>query len=274
MNVNKRKGKAIKKLSELLGYNLIDIHSHFDHGVVGDADYEHKPDRKNIHKASIDFLFSEYDNIGIFVGAFYSFSSVLSSVRVAEENEYMEKLAQREKRIYQWVVIHPDIDETFRQAKDMLLSDKVLGIKIHSPCHGYDICERYEKIFSLANGASAVVLMHPQNIMRMPEICDNYPNMKLIIAHLGSEEHVLAVKNSKVGNIYVDTSGGSSNLNNVVEYAVKNVGAGKTLFGTDTYSSAFQAGRVAFARISDEDKRLILRDNAIRLFPRAFKSES
>ena len=123
-------------------------------------------------------FFSEYDNIGISVGAFSSFSSVLSSARVAEENEYVRKLSQREKRIYQWVVIHPDIDETFRQAKEMMLSDKVLGIKIHSPCHGYDICERYEKIFSFANDASAVVLMHSQNIMRMPEICDNYPNMK------------------------------------------------------------------------------------------------
>jgi predicted TIM-barrel fold metal-dependent hydrolase len=55
-----------------------------------------------------------------------------------------------------------------------------------------------------------------------------------------------------------------------VEYAVKTVGAEKILFGTDTYSAAFQTGRVAFARISDEDKKKILRDNAIKLFPRAF----
>ena len=47
----------MKKLSELLGYSPIDIHSHFDNGVVGDADYEHNPDRKNIHKASFEFFF-------------------------------------------------------------------------------------------------------------------------------------------------------------------------------------------------------------------------
>jgi predicted TIM-barrel fold metal-dependent hydrolase len=48
------------------------------------------------------------------------------------------------------------------------------------------------------------------------------------------------------------------------------VGAEKILFGTDTYSAAFQASRIAFARISDEDKRLILRENAKKLFPEAF----
>jgi predicted TIM-barrel fold metal-dependent hydrolase len=153
----------------------------------------------------------------------------------------------------------------------MIKSDKVLGIKIHSPCHGYPILEHCDKIFSFANERSLTVQMHPDQILEMPKVCDRYPNMKLIIAHLGYEDYIDAVKNSKAGNIYVDTSGGASNLNNVLEYAVKTIGAEKILFGTDTYSSAFQAGRVAFARITDEEKRLILRDNAIRMFPWAFK---
>ena len=258
-------------LSDFLGYNPIDIHSHFDHGVEGDASYIRNEQMKNIQLADLDSLLLEYDNIGISVGAFSTYSSVLSTVRIPEENEYMREIAERERRVYQWVVIHPEIEETFRQAERMLVSKKTLGIKIHPSYHGYEICEHYEKIFSFANTHGATVLMHPQSILKMPELCDNYPNMKLIIAHLGSEDHVMAVKNSKAGNIYLDTSGGASNLNNVIEYAVKTVGADKILFGTDTYSSAFQAGRIAFARISDEDKRLILRDNAKRLFPKAFK---
>lgn len=261
----------MQSISDILGYKFIDIHSHFDHGVEGDAGYIRDANKRNVQLADLDSLMSEYDRIGIECGSYSTYSAVLSTARIPEENEYLHQLVKTRDRMRQWVVVHPEMDKTFEQVEEMMKSDKVLGIKIHSPCHNYPILEHCDKIFSFANERSLTVQMHPDRILDMPAVCDRYPNMRLIIAHLGSEEFVEAVKNSKVGNIYLDTSGGSSNLNNVVEYAVKTLGAEKILFGTDTYSSAFQAGRIAFAGISDADKRLILRDNAIRMFPRAFK---
>lgn len=261
----------MQTISDILGYKFIDIHSHFDHGVEGDAGYIREPNKRNVQLADLESLMLQYDSVGIELGAYSTYSAVLSTVRIPEENEYLHQLVKTNERMRQWVVVHPEIDETFRQVDRMIKSDKVLGIKIHSPCHGYPILEHCDKIFSFANERSLTVQMHPDQILEMPKVCDRYPNMKLIIAHLGYEDYIDAVKNSKAGNIYVDTSGGASNLNNVLEYAVKTIGAEKILFGTDTYSSAFQAGRIAFARITDEEKRLILRDNAIRMFPRAFK---
>ena len=258
-------------ISDILGYKFIDIHSHFDHGVVGDAGYIHNPKKRNVHLADIDSLMAQYDNVGIECGAFSTYSAVLSTARIPEENEYLFDLLEKNRRMRQWVVVHPEMDETFRQVDRMIRSDMVLGIKIHSPCHGYSILDHCDKIFSFANERALFVQMHPDCILKMPEICDRYPHMKLIIAHLGDEDHVDAVRYSKAGNIYVDTSGGASNLNNVIEYAVKAIGAERILCGTDTYSSEFQAGRTAFARISDEEKRMILRENAIRLFPKAFR---
>ena len=260
----------MQSISDILGYKFIDMHSHFDHGVEGDASYLRDSQKKNIQLAYLEDLLLQYDGVGIEVGAFSTYSSVLSNARIPEENEYMRSVSEKVGRVYQWVVIQPNIEETFRQAEEMLKSPRCLGIKIHPACHGYKTVDHAEKLFSFANKHKAVMLMHPDDILKMPEIADFYPDMKLIIAHLGSEDHVSAVKNSKVGNVYVDTSGGASNLNNVVEYAVKTVGAERILFGTDTYSSAFQAGRIAFAGISDGDKRLILRENSKRLFNRAF----
>jgi len=52
----------------------------------------------------------------------------------------------------------------------------------------------------------------------------------------------------------------------MVEYAYSRVGADRILFGTDTYSAAFQRGRIEFALIPREDKQKILRDNSLRLF--------
>ena len=263
----------MQRISDILGYKFIDIHSHFDHGVEGDAGYIRNPNKKNVQLADIDSLMREYDRIGIECGAYSTYSAVLSTARIPEENDYLHELVKKRVRMRQWVVVHPEMEETFRQVDRMRESELVLGIKIHSPCHGYPILEHCDKIFSFANERSLTVQMHPDHITDMPAVCDRYPNMRLIIAHVGNEDFVQAVKKSKAENIFLDTSGGDSALNNVIEYAVKALGAEKILFGTDTYSSAFQAGRIAFAGISEREKRLILRDNAIRMFPWAFSDK-
>lgn len=245
----------------------IDIHSHFNHGVEGDSI---TPAFEGLSVNSLDFMFAENERIGIKEVGYSTYASVLSSEYIAAENEYLQELSNKEKNIYQWVVVHPLQDETFIQAEKLLRRKKVLGIKIHSPMHKYDICEYADKIFSFANEMGAIVLMHPDKISKMPEFTDKYPNMKLIIAHLGSRDHISAIQAAKHGNIYTDTSGYLSSLNNVIEYAVNAVGSEKILFGTDTYSPVFQYSRIALSRIPQSDKENILYKNAIRLFPDAF----
>jgi hypothetical protein len=90
--------------------------------------------------------------------------------------------------------------------------------------------------------------------------------MTLIIAHLGSVEQVEVVKRAAHGNVYLDTSGNASTKNQVIEYAVSEIGSEKILFGTDTYAVGFQRGRIEHAMISEIDKQNILRYNALRLF--------
>ena len=53
-----------------------------------------------------------------------------------------------------------------------------------------------------------------------------------------------------------------------LEWAVHEVGAERVLFGTDTplYSTAMQRARIDHADLTETDKRLILRDNALNLF--------
>ena len=117
----------------------------------------------------------------------------------------------------------------------------------------------------------AAVLTHPPAAEQMAALipfADRHPDMKLILAHLGSVAHVDAMVRAANGNILTDTSGIASSKNNVVEYAVERAGADRILFGTDTYAPGFQRGRIEYARIPDADKIRILRDNALRLFPK------
>ena len=238
----------------------IDMHCHFNHGA------KHDTITTELYHADLDFLFKEHDRFNIRAGVYSSFSSVLSTEEIVEENEYTYKISKENDRVFQWVVIDPRQDETFVQADKMLKSDKCIGIKIHPACHEYDIMEHGDKIFSYANEKNAFVVMHPKEILKMPLFANKYKNMNLIIAHIRSMENIEAILEAKHGNIYADTSGSTSYMNNIIEYAVKTVGSEKLFFGTDTYSCAFQYSRIAFADIPDKDKENILFNNAINHF--------
>ena len=243
----------------------IDIHSHFNHGSPCDCS------ENEMNLCGIDFIESIYRDAGVTQVGVSTFPSVLEHTEcIVEENEYMHALIDEKEWVYQWVVIDPRQKKTYAQAEKMLTHPKVLGIKIHPEYHGYNVLEYADELFAFANQHKAVVLMHPQHISQMPSLADQYPDMKLIIAHLGSKDHVDAIANALHGNIYTDTSGSASALNHVIEYAVERVGSEKILFGTDTYSLAFQFGRIALSGLSFEEKENILWKNAIRLFPQAF----
>ena len=247
-------------------HSPIDIHSHFNHGSRFDCPED------ELHVRGFDFLEKSYCHAGVLQVGFSTFASVLSHTEcVIEENLYLHKLIDEKDWVYQWVVIDPRQKETYEQAEKMLSHPKVLGIKLQPVEQGYDILDYADELFAFANKHKTVVLMHPQHILQMTSFADRYPDMKLIIAHLGSKAHVDAIVNAKHGNIYTDTSGSASSRNHVLEYAVEHVGSEKILFGTDTYSFAFQFGRIVLADLSQQDKENILWQNAMRLFPRAFQ---
>ncbi len=262
-----RYGLDVRSTSEIatrmeFEHNPIDIHSHFNHGSLFDY-----PDN-DIHIRGLEFMESVYEKAGISQVGVCTFPSAFHAECIVEENSYLHKLIDEKEWVYQWVVVDPRQKETYAQAEKMLSHSKVLGIKIHPPCHKYIIEDYADELFSFANNHKAIVLMHPQHIW--PTMVDNYPDMKLIIAHLGATVHVDAIASARHGNVYADTSGGASANNNIVEYAVNRAGSEKILFGTDTYSFAFQFGRIALSDLSLQEKENILWKNAIRLFPNAF----
>ena len=243
----------------------IDIHSHFNHGSPFDCP------QTPIHNRTLEFMKVNYARFGIACVGMSTYASVLHNPQcIIEENRYLHTLVEQQEWMYQWVVIDPRQEETYEQAEQMLSHSKVLGIKIHPTYHSYNILDYGDALFSFAERHRAVVLMHPQYISEMPKYADKYPSMKLIIAHLGSMEHIEAVANAKNGNIFVDTSAGNCNLNSIVEYAVSCVGSEKILFGTDTYACSYAYPRIALADLPMEDKENILWKNALRLFPDAF----
>ena len=196
---------------------------------------------------------------------------------VVADNAMTYKMAMQTDWLYQWVVIDPRIEETFSQAEQMLGTGICIGIKIHPNMHGYRIRDYGDKVFSFAAKHHAIIETHDDDPENMPEefvpFADAYPEVKLIVAHLGlgvdgDVHQVRAIQKSKQGNIYTDTSSARSLTPNLLEWAVREVGAEKILFGTDCpiYSAAMQRAHIDCADLTDIEKKLILRDNALSLF--------
>ena len=178
----------------------------------------------------------------------------------------------------QYVVIDPRRKETYQQADQMLTQSHCVGIKIHPEEHGYPIVEHASAIFEFAARHRAIILTHSseQNSQAADFVpwANRFPEVRLILAHIGCgwdgdvTHQVRAIQQCQHGNVYADTSSVNSIVPGLIEWAVEQIGVERVLFGTDTplYHAAMQRARIVHAELSESDKRLILRENALRLF--------
>ncbi len=239
----------------------IDIHTHFNSGSPDDVAMD------DLYCCTPASIRQEYDACNIGCGGFSSFASVCTVNDVPGENEKAAQLAAQLPWFFQWVVVNPFDEDTYDHAERLLASPKSLGLKLHPSYHGYNLGDYGDRIFSFAAQRKATVLMHPDYMELVPDFANRYPDCNIIVAHVGSYQHIECIQAARHGNVYTDTSGSASLRNQIIEYAVHAVGAEKILFGTDTYACAAQRGRIEYARITDTEKTMILRDNALRLFP-------
>lgn len=187
------------------------------------------------------------------------------------------RVAQEHPGIMQWVIVDPLKPDTYAQAADMLESPRCAGIKIHPEEHGYPIAEHGEALFRFAAQHGAVLQSHSGEQNSLPEdfvpFADGYPEVPVIVSHLGCgwdgdlTHQVRAIGRRRAGNIYTDTSSAKSITSGLLEWAVQEIGAQHILYGTDSplYFAPMQRARVERAEITDEDKHMILRQNAIRV---------
>lgn len=196
----------------------------------------------------------------------------------AAGNAEAARIVPRTRGLLQWVIINPLQRKTYEQAEVRLRHPRCVGIKIHPEEHGYPIKRHGSAIFEFAAKQRTVVLTHSGERNSLPKDfipwANDFPEVRLILAHLGCgwdgdpSHQVRAIQASKRGNVFVDTSSAQNIMPNLIEWAVREIGAERLLYGSDTpsYFTPMQRARIDYAGISDQDKRLILRENAVRLF--------
>ncbi len=109
-------------------------------------------------------------------------------------------------------------------------------------------------------------LPYESDPLDVAELARAIPEATIVMAHLGGSWRwgIKAVRD--VPNVLSDTSGTRIELG-MVEFAVRELGAERVLFGSDAPGCDFAltVAKIRAARISEEQKRLILGENARRL---------
>lgn len=159
----------------------------------------------------------------------------------------------------------------------------LVGLKIHPGQHRvYPEDDRYEPIWHLAAEHDLPIIAHswgvsdtnPTQRYATPEHFERYvtrfPQVSLILGHAGGlyEGHLAAARLARrFSNVYLDLSGDVYSLG-LVRWLVDQAGAERVLFGSDmTFCDPRpQLGVVLDADITLQEKRLILGENARRLF--------
>ena len=182
--------------------------------------------------------------------------------------------------LLQYVIVNPLQPKTFDQARAMLKSPYCVGIKIHPEEHGYRIADEGDKLFDFFDEVQAPVMTHSGCPNSLPAafvpFADKHPRVRMLLAHLGNgtgdhgraDLQVRAIQAARHDNLWVDTSSARSILPGLIEWAVRELGAERVLFGSDTplYDVAMHRTRIEMADVPAAAKRLILRDNAVKFF--------
>ena len=252
----------------------IDVHGHYgDYVRRGDAG-------DNFYSASAEEVVRRAAEVNVVLTIVSPLSALLPRFQadaVAGNREAAE-IVPKTPGLRQYVVIDPRRTETYAQAEALLPQPHCVGIKIHPEEHGYPIREHGQAVFEFAARHRAVVLAHTSEQNSLAADCvvwlNEFPEARLILAHIGHgwdgdpTHQVRAIQHSRHGNVFADTSSSKSITPGLIEWAVREVGADRVLFGTDTplYHTAMQRARIDYADLGDDAKRAILRDNAVRLF--------
>lgn len=193
-------------------------------------------------------------------------------------NREAARVCAETEGLLQYVVIDPRRPETYEQADEMLKLPSCAGIKLHPEEHVYLIQEFGDALFRFAAERRAVVLSHTseKNSLAAEHVvfANRYPEVRLILAHIGCgwdmdcTHQVRAVQQSRHGNVFADTSSARSITPKLIEWAVGEIGADRVLFGTDTplYHTSMHRIRIDHADLPDAQKRMILCENAEKLF--------
>ncbi len=196
----------------------------------------------------------------------------------------LQAMADFPGRFYGYCTVNPNYPEKemVAELERCCVQGPMRAVKFHPDCHLYPVDgDGYRAAWEFANEHGFLLLSHTGLGSRFngtdmfDPLAEKYPNVTILLGHSGfgyegfARSAELAKKHP---NVYMDLTG-STCLYWQLERSVAAVGSEKIVFGTDLPFIDLRPGlgRVAFSRITEQEKRNILGLNMARIAGLSFE---
>ena len=199
--------------------------------------------------------------------------------QVKSINEFIAvSVAQSDGRMTGLGTLHPDSEDQTADVQH-LKELGLHGVKLHPDIQNFKVDdERCMRIYEICQRENLPLLVHTgdhrydnSNPDRVLDVLKAFSNLIMVGAHFGgwSVWEEATQKLAHCPNLYVDCSSTMMYRDTeTVEKMIKAYGADRVLFGTDypLWSSAEELSSFGKLNLSEEEKRLILSENARKIY--------
>jgi uncharacterized protein len=216
------------------------------------------------------------ERVCVFMGFPWSTNPTPEELR-KENDQVIEALSHWHHRAFGFAYVSPEhVEASLREIDRLVGEGPMVGIKLWVA--GKCSAESIDPIIGRAAELDAVIFQHtwlktdgsqlagestPDDLVALAR---RHPKARLICGHAGGtwELGIRAVR--ALGNVSVDLAG-SDPTAGMTEMAVRELGAGRVLYGSDAPGRSFasQLAKVTGAQVSERAKSMILGENLRRL---------
>ncbi|MDZ7264404.1 MAG: amidohydrolase family protein [candidate division KSB1 bacterium] len=213
--------------------------------------------------------------LGVAITCVSSWTGIWSDARRGNEVTY-QAMKDFPGQIIGYATIHPnEVQDWATELKHWHETCGLKGLKPYYPRHRIPYNDpRYEPWFSYGHRHRLFALMHFSDnfVVEMEEIAAKYPDLFFLLAHTGmsyetARKHIQLAK--KFNNVFCEITY-TAVTNGIIEFLVQEIGSEKVIYGSDAAmrDPCPQLGWVAYADITENDKRNILGRNMRKIIDR------
>jgi len=191
--------------------------------------------------------------------------------------ELSEAIKHHKDKFIGFAWLDPRIEDSCKVLEILVTQHGFRGLKLHPVLNGYYPSNKV--VLPLINTAAKLSIPvyihtgfgHLGKVEYLDNIIDNCPETQIVIGHMAEEGCIDVAKKSK--NVFIETSFTTYEENlqegiDKVEKAVRILGAGKLLYGSDWPwggGMEYEITKIRRANITEKERNQILGENALKI---------